>query len=112
MGTKSKYRVKVNQFVKEKDLPELPLKLRQNFQDMCNSIFVEDPYDCFGLNSHNLIGDLKGYRALEIDYKNISYRLVYRIHEKPTSRRVLIVSLAEHDPAYQRAKERKSKGQS
>ncbi len=107
MATKSKYQVKINQFVHEKDLPELPIKLRQNFQDMCNSIFVEDPYGCFGLDSHNLKGDLKGYRALEIDYNNISYRLVYRIYEKPAPKRVLIISFAEHDPAYFRAKERK-----
>ena len=107
MGTKSKYRVKLNQLVKEKDLPELPPELRQDFQDICNSIFVEDPYNCFGFDSHNLKGDLKGYRALEIDYNGISYRLVYRIYEKPAPKRVLIVSFAEHDPAYERAKERK-----
>jgi len=62
---------------------------------MSNSIFVEDPYNCFGLDSHNLKGDLTGYRALEIDYNNISYRLVYRIYEKPTSKRVLANYLAE-----------------
>jgi Txe/YoeB family toxin of Txe-Axe toxin-antitoxin module len=108
VGTKSKYQVKVINVVKEKDLPELPLKLRQDFQDICNSIFVEDPYGCFGLDSHNLKGDLSGYRALEIDWNGISYRLVYRIYEKPVPKRVLIVSFAEHDPAYEKAKQRKS----
>jgi hypothetical protein len=90
------------------DLPKLPGKLRLDFQDFCNSIFVEDPYDCFGLNSHNLSGDLRDCSALEINWNNISYRLVYRISEKPAPKRVLILSFGEHDLAYQKAKERKS----
>lgn len=107
MGTKSKYRVKVNHLVIEQDLPELPLELTQDFQDICNSIFVEDPYGCFGLANHNLKGDLKGYRALEVDWNRISYRLVYRIYEQPSPKRVFILSFAEHDLAYEKAKQRK-----
>lgn len=107
MGTKSKYQVKVNHLVREVDLPQLSSELRQDFQDICNSIFVEDPYNCFGLNSHNLKGDLRGCRALEIDWNGISYRLVYRIYEKPAPKRVFVLSFAEHDPAYEKAKERK-----
>ena len=107
MGTKSKYRVKVSHFVIKEDLPQLPAELRQYFSAICNSIFVEDPYNCFGLNSHNLKGDLRGYRALEIDWNQISYRLVYRIYEKPAPKRVLILSFAEHDPAYEKVKARK-----
>jgi Txe/YoeB family toxin of Txe-Axe toxin-antitoxin module len=107
VGTKSKYRVTVNNLVREKDLPILPEALKKDFEDFCNSIFVEDPYDCFGLDHHTLKGDLRGYRALEIDYNGISYRLVYRIYEKPAPKRVLIISFAEHDPAYEKAKQRK-----
>ena len=66
------------------------------------------PYQLFGLASHNLTGKLKGYRAIEIDYQGIAYRLVYKIHEKPAPKRVVILSFAEHDPAYEKAKKRKS----
>jgi len=33
----------------------------------------------------------------------VAYRLVYRIYEKPSPRRVLVISFAEHDPAYEKA---------
>jgi hypothetical protein len=107
VGTKSKYQVKVNNLVREQDLPELPKELGKDFEDFCNSIFVEYPYNCFGLNNHTLKGDLRGYRALEIDWNEVSYRLVYRIYEKPAPKRVMILSFAEHNPAYEKAKERK-----
>ncbi len=61
----------------------------------------------FGWPSHNLIGKLKGCRAIEIDWDNISYRLVYQIYDKSKPKRVLILSFAEHDPAYKKAKQRK-----
>ena len=66
------------------------------------------PYQLFGLESHNLTGKLKGCWAIEIDYQGIAYRLVYKIHEKPAPKRVVILSFAEHDPAYEKAKKRKS----
>lgn len=90
MATKSKYQVKVNSFVIEQDLADLPKELRKDFEDFCNSIFVEDPYDCFGLDNHTLKGELRGDRALEIDCNNVNYRLVYRIYEKPIPKRVMI----------------------
>ncbi len=107
MGTKSRYQVKVNHLVREEDLPKLSEGLRKDFEDFCNSIFVEDPYNCLGLDNHTLKGDLRGYRGLEIDENGVSYRLVYRIYEKPTPKRVFILSFAEHDLAYEKAKERK-----
>ncbi|MDJ0598110.1 MAG: hypothetical protein QNJ37_04635 [Crocosphaera sp.] len=107
MVTKSKYQVKANHLVREEDLPKLSEALRKDFEDFCNSIFVEDPYNCLGLDNHTLKGYLRGYRALEIDENGISYRLVYRIYEKPSPKRVFILSFAEHDLAYQKAKERK-----
>ena len=66
-----------------------------------------DPYKTLGFPSHSLIGKLRGFRALEIDWNQISYRLVYRIYEKPSPQRVIIVSFAEHDDAYFLAKQRK-----
>ena len=107
MGTKSRYQVKVNHLVREEDLPQLSEGLRKDFEDFCNSIFVEDPYNCLGLDNHTLKGDLRGYRALEIDENGVSYRLVYRIYERPAPKRVFILSFAEHDLAYEKAKDRK-----
>lgn len=89
-----------------KDLSGLPSQLKKDFLQY-QKVLSLSPYQTKGIPSHNLTGDLIGYRALEIDYNNISYRLVYRIYEKPTPKRVLIISFAEHDPAYERAKERK-----
>jgi mRNA-degrading endonuclease YafQ of YafQ-DinJ toxin-antitoxin module len=89
------------------DIPLLPEVLQQDLEAFCNSLFVEDPYGCFGLPSHSLKGQLRGYRALEIDWEQISYRLVYRVYEKPAPRRVLILSFAEHNAAYEKATQRK-----
>ncbi len=57
-------------------------------------------------DTHALKGKLKGYRALEIEYDDITYRLVYRIYDKPAPKRVEVISIGEHDPAYDRAIER------
>ena len=89
MGTKSRYQVKVNHLVREEDLPQLSEGLRKD------------------LDNHTLKGDLRGYCALEIDENGVSYRLVYRIYEKPAPKRVFILSFAEHDLAYEKAKDRK-----
>jgi hypothetical protein len=53
------------------------------------------------------MGKLKGCRAIDIDWNGVSYRLVYQIHEKSSPKRVLILSFAEHDPAYEKANQRK-----
>ncbi len=49
---------------------------------------------------------LSTYHALEIPFDNAEYRLVYRIFEKPTPKRVRVISFDVHDPAYEKAKER------
>jgi mRNA-degrading endonuclease YafQ of YafQ-DinJ toxin-antitoxin module len=103
VGIKSKYQVKTRQEVRETDLPNLSQELQEIFQDICDAVFVVDPYNCSGFPNHALKGKLKGYRALEIDWNQVSYRLVYRIYEKPSPRRVLVISFAEHDPAYEKA---------
>jgi addiction module RelE/StbE family toxin len=91
------------QSVKElqNDISQLPPKLQQKWQ-----ILALDPYQTLGFPSHNLTGKLKGCRALEIDWNGTPYRLVYRIHDKPSPKRVVILSFAEHDPAYEKAKKR------
>jgi hypothetical protein len=103
VGIKSKYQVQTHHEVRTIDLPNLSQELQEIFKDLCDAIFVVDPYNCSGFPNHWLRGKLRGYRALEIDWNGVAYRLVYRIYEKPSPRRILIVSFAEHDPAYEKA---------
>lgn len=92
------------QMVKEvqDDISRLPLQLQNNWQKY-QKILALDPDQTLGISSHNLIGKLKGCRALEIDWNGVSYRLVYRIYENPSPKRVVLLSFAEHDPAYEKA---------
>ncbi|MGK7955241.1 MAG: type II toxin-antitoxin system RelE/ParE family toxin [Crocosphaera sp.] len=90
----------------ENDILQLPPQLQQKCQNYLK-ILALDPYQTLGFPSHNLTGRLKGYRALEIDWNGFSYRLVYGIQEKPSPKRVVILSFAEHDPAYEKAKKRR-----
>ncbi|MBL1208394.1 hypothetical protein [Geminocystis sp. GBBB08] len=105
MGIKH-YQIKLHNLVTQDDLPDLPLELRKDLIKY-QQVLSLDPHHTKGIFSHNLIGELKGYRALEIEWNNVGYRLVYRIYEKPAPKRVVIISFAEHDPAYQKAKQRK-----
>jgi mRNA-degrading endonuclease YafQ of YafQ-DinJ toxin-antitoxin module len=66
---------------------------------------MTEPCRCGAFPNHALTGKLKDYRTLE-DWEGISYRLVYRVYESPTPKRVLVVSFDEHDPAYEKAKQR------
>ncbi|MCY7332784.1 MAG: hypothetical protein LH649_09030 [Pseudanabaena sp. CAN_BIN31] len=104
---RSKYLLKTNQQSLQQDLPDLPIALKQDFEAICNTALTQDPYGCFGLPNHQLKGELAHCRAIEIDYNGISYRLVYRVYESPSPKRVQVISFAEHYLAYQRAKERK-----
>ena len=56
--------------------------------------------------NHSLKGDLANYRALEIDWGDFAYRLIYRVIESPFPKTVRIISFDEHDPAYDSAKQR------
>ncbi len=106
MATKKRYQIKLHNLVTARDLSSLPSQLKKDFPQY-QKVLSLNPYQTKGIPSYNLTGYLKGYRALEIDYNNLSYRLVYRIYEKPKPKRVLIISFAEHNPAYERAKQRK-----
>ncbi|MFM7578697.1 MAG: type II toxin-antitoxin system RelE family toxin [Microcystaceae cyanobacterium] len=88
------------------DIASLPSELQKKLHQYYNILSL-DPYKTLDFPSHSLIGKLKGFRALEIDWNQTSYRLVYRIYEKPSPQRVVIVSFAEHDEAYFFAKQRK-----
>lgn len=107
MATQSRYLVKTHRLVVEQDLPVLNSEVQEIFDDVCQSVLVSDPYRCFGLASHDLRGNLANHRAISLDWNGVAYRLVYRVYESPSPKRVLILSFAEHDPAYQRAAERK-----
>ena len=102
---KQKYRVSFHPLVGVEDLPLLPQALRDDIADFQLTLSI-DPYKTNELSSHDLRGDLRHYRALEIDYNGVCYRLVYRVYESPTPKRVQVISFAEHDLAYERAKER------
>jgi len=102
VGTKSRYQVRVHPAVEREDLVTLPNQLQKDFSGYQLAL-ARDPYQKRGVPNHALKGKLMGYRALEIDWNGIAYRLVYRIYEKPSPRRVLVISFAEHDPAYDKA---------
>ena len=93
------------------DIPALPEQLQTDFNKVFQPILQTEPHGCEGFPWHILKGDLSGYRALEVEWEGNpnAYRLVYRIYEKPAPRRVLIISFAEHDPAYEKAKTRAGK---
>jgi hypothetical protein len=87
------------------DLPLLP-EFLQNDLGKYQFVLAINPVQTQGVPSHDLRGELRHYRALEIDYNGVCFRLVYRVYESPTPKRVQVVSFAEHDLAYERAKER------
>ncbi len=106
MVTKKRYQIKLHKLFSQEDLLILPVELQEDFSKY-QQVLSLDPYETRGVPSHSLTGTLRGYRALEIDGNGVSYRLVYRIYEKPAPKRVFILSFAEHDLAYEKAKERK-----
>ena len=89
------------------DFNNLPVELQKKWPQY-QAILSLDPDDTLGFPSHGLIGKLRGCRALEIYDNQIAYRLVYRIYKKPSPKRVVILSFAEHDDAYSYAQQRKS----
>lgn len=100
------YNVSLHQDIQGEDIPLLSETLQDDFRQY-QKVLKLDPYHTKNIPSHDLRGDPKNYRAIEIDYYGISYRLVYRVYESPSPKRVQVISFAEHDLAYQRAKERK-----
>lgn len=109
MDTKVKYLLKKHPLLEAEDLPKLPSQLQKDYYVLIEKILQVDPKNGGKLFlTHVLKGNLRGYRALEIDHYNYdnTFRLVYRIYDKPTPRRVEILSIGEHDPAYNKAIER------
>lgn len=105
MATRNHYLVQwVTDF--QHDLVCLPVELQARWPKY-QKLLAIDPHQTLGWPSHNLMGKLKGCRAIDIDWNGVSYRLVYQIYEKSSPKRVLILSFAEHDPAYEKANQRK-----
>lgn len=107
---KSRYQLQIDNLVIKEDLPLLPIDLLEDFANVIKPLMQVDPLSfCGAYSSHKLLGQLQGYHALEIDFGNTAYRLVYRIYDKPAPRRVVILSFANHDPAYEKAQKRRKK---
>jgi hypothetical protein len=105
VATKSNYLFQKHPKIESEDLPALPTELQEDFRELYQPILMTEPCRCGAFPNHALTGKLKDYRTLE-DWEGISYRLVYRVYESPTPKRVLVVSFDEHDPAYEKAKQR------
>jgi len=105
------YKIQIHPAINSEDLPTLPEQLKVDFA-LYQLVLAKNPQKPSRLLSHNLTGNLSGYRAIEVGWSGNynAYRLVYRVYEKPAPRRVLILSFAEHDPAYEKAKARIGKG--
>lgn len=102
VATENNYRVRLHSEVTQIDVPELPLGLQQDLARYQQALALGERKLC-RIPNHALRGQLRGYRALEIDWEGTAYRLVYRVYEAPTPRRVVVLSFAEHDRAYERA---------
>jgi Txe/YoeB family toxin of Txe-Axe toxin-antitoxin module len=106
VAIRAKYFLQVHPLVLSEDLPNLPTVLQADFEGLFKPILQSSPETGGILSCHKLKGDLRGYHALGILYDEAEYRLVYRIYEKPTPKRVRAISFDIHDPAYEKAKQR------
>lgn len=104
MAIRAKYLLQVHPLVISEDLPILPMILRIDFEGLFKPILQSSPDSGGILSCHKLRGNLRDYHALEILFDDAEYRLVYRIFEKPTPKRVRVISFDFHDPAYEKAK--------
>ena len=107
MATQARYEIQIHPLVYREDLGELPEELAAEFP-FYQQVLSRNPRKPPQVPSHDLKGPLADYRALDIQWEGNpnAYRIVYRIYEKPAPKRVVIISFGEHDPAYNRAKER------
>ena len=76
---KSRYQLRIDNFVIKEDFPLLPIQLLEDFATLIKLLLQLNPLNFYG-----------------------AYRLVYRVYDSPSPRCVVIISFAEHDPAYSR----------
>jgi mRNA-degrading endonuclease YafQ of YafQ-DinJ toxin-antitoxin module len=84
------YKLALHQHLQSEDLVLLPEELQKKFIQY-QKVLKIDPYKTKGMSSHNLQGNLKNYRALEIDFEGTSYRLVYRVYNSSSPRYINII---------------------
>ena len=73
---KSRYQLRIDNFVIKEDFPLLPIQLLEDFATLIKLLLQLNPLNFYG-----------------------AYPLVY---DSPSPRCVVIISFAEHDPAYSR----------
>jgi hypothetical protein len=97
VAIRAKFFLQVHPLVISEDLPILPMILRIDFEGLFKPILQSSPDTGGILSCHKLRGNLRGYHALEIPFDDAEYRLVYRIFEKPTPKRVRVISFDKRD---------------
>ena len=66
---KSRYQLKIDNFVIKEDFPLLPIQLLEDFATVIKLLLQLNPLNfCGAYPSYALLGELQGYRALEIDF--------------------------------------------
>lgn len=106
MDTSIKFYVWVHPKVRKDDLPNLPPKLKDDFDELFLKVLATDPYTRRGLPGHSLERELDGHDTIDIKYLGEAYRIVYRIDDRPQAMRVDLYSFDRHDSAYDKAKSR------
>ena len=110
MGITSKFHVQNHPLIRKQDLPRLPKNLQEDFDEIFLEILRRDPYDRQGLPGHVLERPpLKGHRTFDLTVNEIAYRLVYKITDTPSIKKVDVVSFDAHDSAYSKAEDRTPK---
>ena len=103
---KSLYAIQENQLVIQQDIPKLAVPIQKLYPSLKQLLSTSPLQTNQYFPSHALKGDLANYRALEVDWDDSAYRLIYRVVDSPFPKTVRIISFDEHDPAYDSAKQR------
>jgi hypothetical protein len=112
------YDIYLHPHIKSQDLDRLPLSLIEDFTRIYQPDLEKTPYpESSSIRKHLLPNKpLNGYYSIDIkweeefegDFFTVNYRIVYGIED--VNRRVYIISFAEHDLAYDSAKQRTKGG--
>ena len=66
---KSRYQLRIDNFVIKEDFPLLPIQLLEDFATVIKLLLQLNPLNFYrAYSSHALLDELQGYRALEIDF--------------------------------------------
>lgn len=108
MDILSEFFVRVHQQVYKQDIPNLPDKLQEDFENIFKKVLKVDPYNRRGLKGHDLDPrrELSGCKTFDITYLGDSYRIIYKINDLPRIMSVDVLSFDFHDSAYDKAADR------